>query len=150
MTKDTIIKIVTDYFNQLEDANLTKYKKEMESDWNSTDSYYYTPNLKGSYAHVENNQYDTTIKYANFSVIVRDMPHVNIQSMKVEYRESIDLWECREELDKRMAHVRKLYFAQNVLDFKNATPDSIIAVVTSCQSSKRLVELHIVDKNFEI
>lgn len=150
MDEKEVIKLLTDYFNQLEDSSIAKYNEEVNGEWSQSDSYTYTPEYNANYASVVSlDEFDTIIKYGNYKVLLRCNPQINIFALKMEYFESVDTYENCPELDTRLSHVTKKWYSESHFDLRELSIQLLLQTIKNLPSAKKLVELHIVSEKWE-
>ena len=126
-----------------------KYERDInDPNWSSTDAYCYTPERSPQYATVEVNGGDTTIKYREYTVFIRDMPNVLIQHIKVTFDEEIIRTERRSEVDNKIACVKTVYHGENATNFNKLSADDIVPFVQEAEKEKKVVEIQIVEENW--
>lgn len=146
MKKNDIIKIACEHFNSLEDEIIAKYERDLnDPSWSSTDAYCYTPPASPIYANVEGDDIDTTIKYREYCVFVRDMPSVNIHHVKFTFDDEVVRSEYRDEVERKLARVTTVYHGECSADFLNLSTDDIVRMIKESEKRKKVVELHIIE-----
>ncbi len=149
MTAKEIVKIVCDYFNSIEDKIQEDYEREInDPNWSSTDAYCYTPDRSPRYASVEVNKGDTTIKYHEYTVFLRDMPNVLIQFIGVSFDEEVVRYGFREEIGNEHARIKTVYHGYVKADFDKLTAEEIVPFILKAEKEKRVVEFQIIDENW--
>lgn len=118
MTVEEIVKLVCTYFNSIEDKIQEDYERDInDPNWSSSDAYCYTLERSPQYASVDVNNGDTTIKYHEYTVFLRDMPNALIHHIKVTFDEEIIRTERRSEVDNKIARVKTVYHGKNATAF---------------------------------
>ncbi len=149
MTAEEIVKLVCAYFNSIEDKIQEDYERDInDPNWSSTDAYCYTPERSPRYASVEVDKSDTTIKYHEYTVFVRDMPNVLIQYIGVSFDEEVVRYGFREEIGNKHARIKTVYHGSVSADFDKLTEDDIVPLILSAEKEKRVVEFQIIDEDW--
>ena len=149
MTAEEIVKSVCAYFNSIEDKIQEDYERDVnDPNWCSTDAYCHTPERSPQYASVDVNNGDTTIKYHEYTVFLRDMPNVLIHHLKVTFDEEIIRTERRSEVDNKIARVKTVYHGENATDFNKLSADDIVPFVQKAEKEKKVVEIQIIEENW--
>ena len=150
MAAEEIIKLVCEYFNSIEDKIQEEYEREInDPNWSSTDAYCYTQERSPHYASVEVNHGDTTIKYHEFVVFLRDMPDVLIQHISASFDKEVVRYEFREEVGNNFARVKTVYHGEVLEDFTKLSPEDIVPFIQKAEKEKRDVEFQIIEKSWD-
>lgn len=149
MKTEEIVKIVCAYFNSIEDKIQENYERDQNNpNWSSTDAYCYTPDRSPQYASVDINNGDTTIKYHEYTVFLRDMPNVLIHHVKVTFDEEVVRTEHRSEVGNMIARVKTVYHGENTTDFDKLSADDIVPFIQNAEKEKKVVEIQIIEENW--
>ena len=149
MAAEEIIKLVCAYFNSIEDKIQEDYERDInDPNWSSTDAYCYTPERSPRYASVEVDKGDTTIKYHEFVVFLRDMPNILIHHIKVTFDEEVVRHEIRTEVGNSFARVKTVYHGENVADFDKLSTEDIVPFILQAKKEKKVVEYQIIDESW--